>query len=443
MADDILPRKTRSVPHLAHSMHCLPVMSDTPQPLAEPPASLQAPVSITGFLCLAAISGVTIGMANIVTQLYAIHIGASAFEIGIIGAMEAIGMMLLTVPAGFIIARHGARIVYAIASLGPFLLYALAPWLGQWWMLALVRLLVGICIPFRTVSMASAFLGQLKRIGTQKAGWYRAALTFGMAVLGPATATFVTGRFSYMASFLLIAFLFGVMAAFSLSFFPPREEQAPTDAVTAPASPSFLGQISHLFRNPDISESCALEFMSGATASLFATFILLVALSLPGLGAEDGVTVLLVDGLVTISALFLGARLITRLSRRQAYAIGLLLAIAAMTVTSLANGLGMLILAGILLSLGAATVHLVNMMLLAHLPGEKSKVSSVYQLSQMLGSVTGAIGGGLLSKFMPLQLVFLAWTLFLLAGAVPIWRFGRRSSLISPHIFPQEAKHVP
>lgn len=384
-------------------------------------------MSIAGFLSLAATSGVTIGMANIVTQLFAISIGATPFQMGIIGAMEAIGMMLLTVPAGFIIARHGAKMVYAIASLGPLFVYLLLPLAGQWWLVALARLSVGICIPFRTVSMASAFLGQLRRIGSHKAGWYRASLTLGMAVLGPAGATFMTARASYHVCYIVIAVLFGGMAAFSLSFFPEKED----DAAAGGDRIGVVGQIIRLLRNPDVSESCSIEFVSGATASLFATFIFLVAASLPGLTARDAVDVLLIDGIVTITALFFGARLLRYLSRRQAYAIGLVLALAALLVAFSADGLSGLIMGGVLLSLGAALVHLVNMVLLAGLPGDRSKASSVYQLSQMLGSASGALAGGMLSKVMPVQAIFGAWLPVLAMVAVPIWLFGRRSALLS------------
>jgi|GEM_PF-402745 len=383
-------------------------------------------ISIVGFMSLAAVSGVTIGMSNIVIQLFAISIGADPFQIGIIGAMEATGMMLLTVPAGFVIARHGAKLVYATASIGPVVLYALMPLIAIWWGMALLRLAVGICIPFRTVSMSSAFLGQLQRIGPAKAGWYRASLTLGMAVIGPALATFLTGHVSFAVCFLTIAVLFAGMAAFSLSFFPEREETASDTPQSHP-----LTEIRALLANPDVSESCAIEFASGATNSLFATFVLLVAASLPGLTARDGVTVILVDGIVTIGALFLGARLLHRLDRRQAYAAGLALGVAALAIASQAGSLAHLVLAGVLLSLGAAVVHLVNMILLSRLPGEKSKASGVYQLSQMLGAASGALAGGILSKAMPLQSVFLAWILALVLVALPIWRFGRKSRLLS------------
>lgn len=53
------------------------------------------PAFLVNFMRLAAFSGATIGMAKLVTTLYAIEIGANALQIGIISAMESLGMILL------------------------------------------------------------------------------------------------------------------------------------------------------------------------------------------------------------------------------------------------------------------------------------------------------------------------------------------------------------
>ncbi|MBV5325865.1 MAG: hypothetical protein J0626_11735, partial [Rhodospirillaceae bacterium] len=88
---------------------------------------------------LAAISGLTVGLGKILTTLYAISLGATPFQVGIVSAMESIGMVLVTVPAGFIIARYGARGVYFLSSLGPLLVNIVMPLSGSWIALAAGR----------------------------------------------------------------------------------------------------------------------------------------------------------------------------------------------------------------------------------------------------------------------------------------------------------------
>ena len=112
---------------------------------------------LLNFMLLAAFSGATIGMAKIVTTLYALHLGANSMQVGIISAMESLGMIVLTLPAGFVIARYGARRVYFLASVGPMLLNLAIPMFGHWLWLAVARLLIGLCIPFRIVPFCSSY----------------------------------------------------------------------------------------------------------------------------------------------------------------------------------------------------------------------------------------------------------------------------------------------
>ena len=126
-------------------------------------------------------------------------------------------MVLLTLPAGFVIARVGARRVYFLASLGPLLLNLAIPLFAHWTWLAVARLLIGLCIPFRIVAMNSAFLRQLRHIGRDKAGWYRGALTLGMGLLGPLLGNALSGG-SFTLGFVVIGLCFGSMAVYSLGF---------------------------------------------------------------------------------------------------------------------------------------------------------------------------------------------------------------------------------
>src|SRR5690606_20675505 len=127
------------------------------------------------FMLLSVLSGITIGMGRVVTTLYALHIGADSLEVGLIASIEALGRLLMTLPAGFLVAAYGVQRIYFLSSLGPMLLSLAIPWMQSWTGVALMRGLISLCIPFRVVSMNSSFLLQLPRIGTSKAGWYRAA----------------------------------------------------------------------------------------------------------------------------------------------------------------------------------------------------------------------------------------------------------------------------
>ncbi|WP_230958412.1 hypothetical protein [Burkholderia cepacia] len=123
-----------------------------------------------GFMLLALASGTTISMAQLATTLYALALGVDSARLGIIAAMEPLGIALMTLPAGLLVARYGARRVYFAASMGPMLLNLVVPYTGAWPLIALTQVLIGLCIPFRIVSINGVFLARLAQIGLARAG---------------------------------------------------------------------------------------------------------------------------------------------------------------------------------------------------------------------------------------------------------------------------------
>ncbi|MET0374032.1 MAG: MFS transporter, partial [Rhizorhabdus sp.] len=180
--------------------------------------------------------------------------------------------------------------------------------------------------------------------------------------------------------------------------------------------------------NANVAESCVVEFASSATNALFATFIILLALALPPLTERDGIHVLLVQGIASVSMLFLGGGVVHRLGTVPAYALSLALATAALTALATAQGFAALALGAVLLSVAASVVHLVNVRMLASLPGGKSKIAGLYNLASMTGASFGAIGGGVLTRFVPVQSIFWSWLpiLAVLAGVVALLHLRRR-----------------
>ena len=356
---------------------------------------------LLSFVLLATVSGATIGMAKLVTTLYALHVGASAAQVGIISAMESLGMAVLTLPAGFLIARFGARRVYGIASVGPLLLNLLLPLTEAWYWIAVTQLLIGLCIPFRVVSMNSAFLDQLPRIGVAKAGWYRAALSVGMGLAGPFAANALSGLLGYGWSFVLVAVSFGAMGIFAQTFLPDQPAPAGGARTTA------LGEIRAMLASVEIGESCLVEFVSAAVRALYGAFVVVIALQVLHLDRNEAVQLVMIDGVASVAALLGLGYLVRGLTSGQRYAASVALAVAGLVRGGRAGGVWPFARGARGQGAGCARSHQLPREQLSRHPVAKSKISSLYNTASMAGFFAGAMAGSALSHWIGLQQAFL------------------------------------
>jgi MFS family permease len=384
---------------------------------------------LPGFLLLTVLGGITIGMGKVVTTLFALELGATPFQIGIISAAESLGMMLVTVPAGFVIARFGARRVYCLASMGPMLLSALLPWATVWWLLAAGRGLIGLCIPFRIVSMNSSFLEKLKSIGSGKAGWYRASNSLGIAMLGPALAHALISGHGFLLAYVAIGAGFLGLALFSRVLL---QDVIPARRDTRTGDAGFMAQIRQMLADRQIAGSCLIEFLSSSTSALHGTFIIVVALTALQLSQAVAVQLVMIHGVASVTALFCLGAPAQRLPRPFAYAISFTLACGGLVLLGTGAQFSTLAAGGICLATGSALIHMVNMAQMSRHPVAKSKISGLYSLAQMTGNFSGALLGGLLSHLVSAQHIFLAWLpLILLGSALLYWR-ARRAAGVAP-----------
>lgn len=360
------------------------------------------------FLSLATLSGATLGMAKLITTLYALDMGASAAQIGLIGAAEALGMVLLTLPAGLLIDRFGSRRLYLLASLLPVLLHlAILAW-AHWLWLAALRLLVGTCVPFRSVAMSGLFLQRLPELGMSRAGWFRGSLMIGLLLLGPWLGNWLYVHFGALA-FVWVAVSFAGMGVWGLRFWQ-QEAAVITPRRRAPGLRVLLAE-------PVLGNCCLIEWLSSATGSLFATFALVLCLEQLHWSQSEAVALVTTQGLVTVLALFGLGRLLGGLAPRSIYLLALPTACLALWLMGRLESFGGLLLAAVLLSLSGAAAHLANLGRLSRLALDKGGVSGLFSLAQTLGMLCGSLLGGGLSHWLELRQLFPAWTLVLLAGA--------------------------
>jgi MFS family permease len=141
---------------------------------------------LLGFMLLGVLAGTSNGVAKVVLPLYAASLHAAPWQIGLVGGLQFSGMLLLSMPVGGLIDRHGSRPLFRFGGLAGAALFLL----GFTQMQQPTQLIVGvICFgllnPFRMVATQTEFLHLLPRIGPRKAGWQRASHSLGMFFIGP------------------------------------------------------------------------------------------------------------------------------------------------------------------------------------------------------------------------------------------------------------------
>ena len=74
------------------------------------------------FMFLSVLGGMGMGVAQIAVTLYAVKLGATSSQIGLIGGAQGIGLLFTVLPIGFLVDHVGPRKVFifgAVASGAP------------------------------------------------------------------------------------------------------------------------------------------------------------------------------------------------------------------------------------------------------------------------------------------------------------------------------------
>ncbi|AIO34591.1 MFS transporter [Burkholderia pseudomultivorans] len=379
-----------------------------------------------GFMLLALASGTTISMAQLATTLYALQLGVDSAKLGIIAAMEPLGIALMTLPAGLLVARYGARRVYFTASLGPMLLNLVVPFTGAWPLIALTQWLIGLCIPFRIVSIGGVFLARLAQIGVARAGWYRAAMSVGTGMTGPWLASWLIGAHGPVATFCAASASFAGMALFSRALLGDADTAA--SGAAHPGTGGLRALLS-LANHRDVREQLATEAVNSATRSLAGTYTVVLAIQHLRLSQTQAVALLTLQGVVAVVALFGLGRVASRWGDARCYAFSVAGGVTGLLALGLARE-AWIVGAGLAaLCAGSSLLHLVNMQRLGRLPADKSQVSSLYNLASMTGAFCGPLAGSALAPMVGLPSVFLCWLPVVGVSAAMLRRARRDAAL--------------
>ena len=380
------------------------------------PLSLQFTSSFIGLTILA---GLAVGVARVVTSLYAVHIQANALQLGLIAAAQSIGLLLMALPVGVLIQRFGALKIFSLGSVLAAGLYSLQPWLHNVWYLLLITTLVSFVLPMRFVAIHSVFLSHLRALGPAKAGWFRGSHMLGFFLIAPSLGAWLLQQLGNAWAFFAVAGLF----VLAIGLAPLCFDTTPTKIEPAAfAWRDLVAPLQLLKTQPQLRTICSLEFLSNTANSYFGFFIVVIAMQNFAFDASLAVMLLTVQGVVFVGSLFSLGALAEIIGYYRFYFISLLLI--SIGLLSLALTVSALVLwpASLSLGLGLGMLHIANFMAFAKV-GEQTSMQQISPLLALVGPAGGLLGGlegaalghaiGLQNLFAPIALAFLAMSVFI------------------------------
>jgi len=359
------------------------------------------------FALLASLMGTSVGVAKIVTSLYALELGASHAQLGLIASGQMIGTLVMSVPIGFLVDRYGPARLFVAGSALAGLGYAVVPWAASPWLLIGCSTAISFFMPLRFVSLNSVFFEQIRTLGENKAGWYRGTHMSGMFLVGPALGVSLIVGIGYRGTWWAIAVSFALTIALSPIVFARYARPAQSGPRSGLAD--VLRELGTLLRDPELRITNLVDFCAQLTHMFFSTFILVIALDNMRLDAVHASAYLTGSGLVYIATLFLLGNLTARLGLRRSYLVGFAIVAVALVMLGSAPSAPWLWPGVLLQGLGLGLLQITSLTRIARIGARlgRGKVSGVNLLVGPLGSLCGSAAGGLLGDVIGLQSMFL------------------------------------
>ncbi|WP_437904681.1 MFS transporter [Sorangium sp. So ce327] len=354
---------------------------------------------LLGFMVLGLLAGSSNGVAKVVLPLYAASLHASPWQIGLVGGLQFTGMLLLSMPVGGLIDRHGSRPLFRFGGLAGAALYLLGfTHMDRPWQLIAGVVLFGLLNPFRMVATQTEFLHLLPRLGPRKAGWQRASHALGMFFVGPMLGAQLLGLLGYTGVFVVTGL--GLLATVFvgdrvLSGAPPGRGRSAT-----PLLERLRGQVGIILSRRELRQSMLIELCGQMAMSYFAVFVVLIGIREFHLSVPQAATLVTLQGAVFVLTLLLAGGALSPLRDAARYAIAFSLLLATELLLAFPLGVASLWIGAVLLGLGLGVQHLTSVNRFAALTAElgRGRVGGLFSLSGPAGGLIGAVAGGSLGQ---------------------------------------------
>jgi MFS family permease len=357
------------------------------------------------FAILASFMGTSVGMAQVAVSLYAVALGSSGTQLGLIAGAQSVGVLLVSLPIGMLVDRYGPVRPFVAGTLLAGLTYAVVPLGASPSWLLLCTTLISFFMPLRFVSLNTIFLAQLASLGESKAGWYRGTHMLGMFLLGPALGAAAVSRLGFAWTYRLIAALFLLTLLLSPIVF--ARYGRPAERKGSGFWRRLVEQLGLLVGDPELRSVSGVELATQAVGAFFTFFVVVLAVRGLGLSPSLASGLIGIKGASYIFALFALGGAVGKLGR-HGYTPSFLAIALGLGCVGLASGRHLLWLGSLLLGLGLGAVQIATLTRYARIGARQGhgKISGMSALVGPSGGLFGNLLGGWLGKWLSLPGAF-------------------------------------
>lgn len=378
-----------------------------PAPSAHPRQDAGRPVgaTLTGLLLIGVLVGTTNGLSRVALPLFATSLGAQPWQVGLVGGLGYTGLLLLALPMGLWMERHGSRALFGFgvavaAAMFSLALPAVATW-GGVGLLVAVAAVQGLALPFRVVPVHAEFLLLMPRLAPAQAGWNRAASMLGMFFTGPTLAALLIGALGYAWAFRIAGALLVVAWAMGRHALEPAH---PAAAALPGGWGALMARTRHsaavLRDDADLRRTMAIDFLTQMAVGYFAVFVLVLAMRVFHLPVQAAAGLVTLQGVVFVALLLAGGHWLSRWPQGWTYLGACVCLLLQAVLLGWAWAPWVLWLGAALLGVGLAVqgITSVNRMAVALQRHGRGRVGGLISLGPPAGGVLGTLVGGVLSQ---------------------------------------------
>jgi MFS family permease len=380
-------------------------------PSPDDPESTAATARVSPYLpallSLGLMVGTVNGLARVAMPLFATARGAQPWQVGIVGGLGYAGVLLMALPMGAWIDRHGSRTMFLRGALAAALLYLLLPLVQLPWQVIAGAALLGLVLPFRTVPIQTEFLAMLPRLGPAKAGWNRAAFMFGLSFIGPAVSAAVLSSFGFAPLFLLVA------ATLLVAFLVGRRVLVRRSGVAgqagdAPLPVRIKAQIALLRDDHDFRRTMLIDGLAQMSVAYFVVFAIQMAMHRFGMSLQAAAGLITLQGALYVLTLFAGGTLVARWRVELRYLVAFVMLLAQSVLYGWGSGAAALWAGAALMGVGVGLQGVTSTTRFGELMRRhgRGRIGGLSSLAPTSGGIIGALLGGVVSQHLGTQAGF-------------------------------------